>query len=150
MQSCSCSFVEWQWCAPNTSSNIDFLATFLYKYTQILGSILIWAWANTVPCGTVAGILHESSSSQYKSLTAAPNVLQEMIDEADQDGDGEVSEQEFLRIMKKTSLYWSPVAFIPWPLCASFYCVLISLEAAENTGQFCRKFFVWNDFVQKF
>ncbi|XP_058703601.1 centrin-2 isoform X1 [Poecile atricapillus] len=31
--------------------------------------------------------------------------LQEMIDEADRDGDGEVSEQEFLRIMKKTSLY---------------------------------------------
>uniref|UniRef100_A0A7N8XN80 Centrin 4 n=1 Tax=Mastacembelus armatus TaxID=205130 RepID=A0A7N8XN80_9TELE len=31
--------------------------------------------------------------------------LQEMIDEADQDGDGEVSEQEFLRIMKKTNLY---------------------------------------------
>ncbi|NXY21258.1 CETN2 protein, partial [Atrichornis clamosus] len=30
--------------------------------------------------------------------------LQEMIDEADRDGDGEVSEQEFLRIMK-TSLY---------------------------------------------
>uniref|UniRef100_A0A8C2SVG9 EF-hand domain-containing protein n=1 Tax=Coturnix japonica TaxID=93934 RepID=A0A8C2SVG9_COTJA len=29
----------------------------------------------------------------------------EMIDEADRDGDGEVSEQEFLRIMKKTSLY---------------------------------------------
>nr|CCC91859.1 putative centrin [Trypanosoma congolense IL3000] len=31
--------------------------------------------------------------------------LQEMIDEADRDGDGEVSEEEFLRIMKKTSLY---------------------------------------------
>lgn len=31
--------------------------------------------------------------------------LQEMIDEADRDGDGQVSEQEFLRIMKKTSLY---------------------------------------------
>ncbi|XP_050166493.1 centrin-2 isoform X1 [Myiozetetes cayanensis] len=31
--------------------------------------------------------------------------LQEMIDEADRDGDGEVDEQEFLRIMKKTSLY---------------------------------------------
>lgn len=29
-----------------------------------------------------------------------------MIDEADRDGDGEVNEQEFLRIMKKTSLYW--------------------------------------------
>ncbi|KFO30032.1 Centrin-2 [Fukomys damarensis] len=31
--------------------------------------------------------------------------LQEMIDEADQDGNGEVSKQEFLLIMKKTSLY---------------------------------------------
>lgn len=31
--------------------------------------------------------------------------LQEMIDEADRDGDGEVNEQEFLHIMKKTSLY---------------------------------------------
>ena len=31
--------------------------------------------------------------------------LQEMIDEADRDGDGEVNEAEFLRIMMKTSLY---------------------------------------------
>jgi hypothetical protein len=31
--------------------------------------------------------------------------LKEMIDEADRDGDGEINEQEFLRIMKKTSLY---------------------------------------------
>ena len=31
--------------------------------------------------------------------------LQEMIDEADRDGDGEINENEFLRIMKKTSLY---------------------------------------------
>ena len=30
---------------------------------------------------------------------------QEMIDEADRDGDGEINESEFLRIMKKTSLY---------------------------------------------
>ncbi|XP_041929853.1 centrin-1 isoform X1 [Alosa pseudoharengus] len=29
----------------------------------------------------------------------------EMIDEADRDGDGEVNQQEFFRIMKKTSLY---------------------------------------------
>lgn len=32
--------------------------------------------------------------------------VQEMIDEADRDGDGEVNQQEFLRIMKKTCLYW--------------------------------------------
>lgn len=32
---------------------------------------------------------------------------QEMIDEADKDGDGEVSEAEFLRIMKKTNMYWT-------------------------------------------
>uniref|UniRef100_A0A8C5GF82 Caltractin-like n=1 Tax=Gouania willdenowi TaxID=441366 RepID=A0A8C5GF82_GOUWI len=31
--------------------------------------------------------------------------LEEMIEEADRDGDGEVNEQEFLRIMKKTNLY---------------------------------------------
>jgi hypothetical protein len=31
--------------------------------------------------------------------------LQEMIDEAHRDGDGEINEEEFLRIMKKTSLY---------------------------------------------
>ena len=30
---------------------------------------------------------------------------QEMIDEADKNGEGEVNQDEFLRIMKKTSLY---------------------------------------------
>ena len=34
--------------------------------------------------------------------------LQEMIDEADRDGDGEVNAEEFLRIMKKTNLFWLP------------------------------------------
>lgn len=31
--------------------------------------------------------------------------LQEMIDEADRDGDGEICEEEFVRIMKKTNLF---------------------------------------------
>ena len=31
--------------------------------------------------------------------------LQEMIDEADRDGDGEVNEEDFIRIMKKTNLF---------------------------------------------
>lgn len=31
--------------------------------------------------------------------------LMEMIEEADRDGDGEVNEEEFFRIMKKTSLF---------------------------------------------
>ena len=31
--------------------------------------------------------------------------LQEMIEEADRDGDGEVNEEEFFRIMKKTALF---------------------------------------------
>ena len=29
-----------------------------------------------------------------------------MIDEADRDGDGEVNEEELLRVMKKTNLFW--------------------------------------------
>ncbi|XP_010783704.1 centrin-1-like [Notothenia coriiceps] len=31
--------------------------------------------------------------------------LSEMIDEADQDGDGEINEMDFMKIMKKTNLY---------------------------------------------
>ena len=31
--------------------------------------------------------------------------LQEMIDEADRDGDGEISEEDFIRIMSKTNLF---------------------------------------------
>ena len=38
-----------------------------------------------------------------KGMTDAE--LQEMMDEADRDGDGEVNEEEFLPIMKKTNLF---------------------------------------------
>lgn len=43
--------------------------------------------------------------SQEHTETGGFVFFQEMIDEADRDGDGEVNEQEFLRIMKKTNLY---------------------------------------------
>ena len=31
--------------------------------------------------------------------------ITEMIEEADRDGDGEISEEEFMRIMRKTNLF---------------------------------------------
>ncbi len=37
--------------------------------------------------------------------TISDEELQEMIDEADRDGDGEVSQEEFCRIMEKTNLF---------------------------------------------
>ena len=37
--------------------------------------------------------------------TMTDEELQEMIDEADRDGDGEVSQDEFIRIMEKTNLF---------------------------------------------
>ena len=42
---------------------------------------------------------------QWFQATVSRFVLQEMLDEADRDGDGEINEEEFLRMMKKTSLY---------------------------------------------
>ena len=41
----------------------------------------------------------------FPGRLADSSAMQEMIDEADRDGDGEVNQEEFLRIMKKTSLY---------------------------------------------
>ena len=32
-----------------------------------------------------------------------------MIEEADRDGDGEISEDEFMRIMRKTNLFWAKI-----------------------------------------
>ena len=34
-----------------------------------------------------------------------PFILQEMLDEADHDGDGEINKEEFLKMMQKTTLY---------------------------------------------
>jgi centrin-1 len=37
--------------------------------------------------------------------TMTDDELQEMIEEADRDGDGEISEEDFIRVMKKTNLF---------------------------------------------
>nr|XP_038969213.1 centrin-2-like [Rattus norvegicus] len=52
-------------------------------------------------------MLFENLKCEAKELgeNLTDEELQEMIDEADRDGDGEVSEQEFLCIVKKTSLH---------------------------------------------
>ena len=56
----------------------------------------------------------ETGKISFKNLTRVAkelgenmtdDELQEMIDEADRDGDNEVNEEEFFRIMKKTSLF---------------------------------------------
>ena len=38
--------------------------------------------------------------------------IAEMIEEADRDGDGEINEEEFMRIMRKTNLFWTSFFFI--------------------------------------
>ncbi|KAH7946575.1 hypothetical protein HPB52_001505 [Rhipicephalus sanguineus] len=45
------------------------------------------------------------SVAKQLSENLSDEELQEMINEADRDGDGEVNQEEFLRIMKKTCLY---------------------------------------------
>merc|ERR1712182_193975 len=55
--------------------------------------------------------------------------LQEMIDEADRDGDGEVNEEEFLRIMKKTN---SSKAVMLTPSCAWLLLGSVSLLSFDS------------------
>ena len=63
---------------------------------------------------TIGGDDDETGKISFKNLkrvakelgeNMTDEELQEMSDEADRDGDGEINEEEFLRIMKKTSLY---------------------------------------------
>ena len=44
-------------------------------------------------------------STYNRATSRALPLTQEMIDEADRDGDGEIGEEEFMRIMKKTNLF---------------------------------------------
>ncbi|KAM9816833.1 uncharacterized protein ACB057_002094 [Neosynchiropus ocellatus] len=60
--------------------------------------------------------------------------LQEMIEEADGDGDGEVNEQEFLKIMKKTNFY-SPRLSSVLPLSADALELLKSVVSVSCTSR---------------
>lgn len=51
------------------------------------------------------GIRHLKRVAKELGETMTEEELQEMIDEADRDGDGEISEEDFIRIMKKTNLF---------------------------------------------
>lgn len=51
------------------------------------------------------GLRHLKRVAKELGETMAEEELQEMIDEADRDGDGEISEEDFIRIMKKTNLF---------------------------------------------
>ena len=55
--------------------------------------------------GTAASLLCRLRTCQAHLGQQRCVCAQEMIDEADRDGDGEVNEEEFFRIMKKTSLF---------------------------------------------
>ena len=50
-------------------------------------------------------IRHLKRVAKELGETMSEEELQEMIDEADRDGDGEISEEDFIRIMKKTNLF---------------------------------------------
>lgn len=68
--------------------------------------------------------------------------FKEMIDEADRDGDGEVNEQEFLRIMKKTNLYWTS-AFKVWDHFFFKYSPLEREDTVTVTGYFGGHIFIF-------
>ena len=71
-----------------------------------------------------------------------------MIDEADMDGDGEVNESEFLRIMKKTEIFWTP----PIPR-SKFNPIIFAAPLKKNSFILCYKniyFSIFHIFVLLF
>ena len=58
--------------------------------------------------------------------------LQEMIDEADRDGDGEISEEEFIRIMKKTNLFWL-MKILNWPKYSTISLIIINKALLQES-----------------
>ena len=53
----------------------------------------------------IENLISKARVAQELGEKMSDEELQEMIDEANQDGDGEVNQEEFFRIMKKTNLF---------------------------------------------
>ena len=62
-----------------------------------------------------------------------------MIEEADRDGDGEISEDEFMRIMRKTNLFWWLRLFSGFTDCVNFF-LSESMSKRINEKVVCLKF----------
>ena len=50
-------------------------------------------------------VARELGTLSYLGETMTDEELTEMIEEADRDGDGEIGEDDFIRIMKKSNLF---------------------------------------------
>ena len=60
---------------------------------------------NVAPKHHFSALSRNKSIHEKEAEMMTDEELQEMIEEADRDGDGEVNEEEFFRIMKKTALF---------------------------------------------
>ncbi len=108
---------------PSRMTKVQHLSNLLTRWEELSGSQTLpnhTVWRHIESTAGGSGRAGTQKASQQYWLASTKRVqfrvlrqslkylcyfLQEMIDEADRDGDGEVNEEEFCRIMKKTSLF---------------------------------------------